>query len=109
MTRMRLDLEEFSFDVQYVKGKDNVIADALSRIDYEAIKGIRVNVMSVTTRAQSRKKAATNSQAESIKDVKGEDIYLYEYLNAAEVTRLPHLNTTLDDSDLHFILMKEKE
>lgn len=32
LTRMRLDLEEFNFEIQYVAGKSNVVADALSRI-----------------------------------------------------------------------------
>lgn len=33
LTRMRLDLEEFDFDVVYIRGKENVGADALSRIE----------------------------------------------------------------------------
>lgn len=32
LTRIRLEIEEFNFDVEYIKGSDNVIADALSRI-----------------------------------------------------------------------------
>lgn len=32
LTRMRLDLEEYEFTVEYLKGKDNHVADALSRI-----------------------------------------------------------------------------
>lgn len=27
-----MDLEEFDFDIEYIKGKENVVADALSRI-----------------------------------------------------------------------------
>lgn len=36
LTRMRLDLEEFNFDIEYVKGRDNVGPDALSRIDIDS-------------------------------------------------------------------------
>lgn len=33
LTKFRLILEEYDFVVKYIKGKDNVVADALSRID----------------------------------------------------------------------------
>ena len=32
LTRIRIDFEEFYYDVVYIKGKENVVADALSRI-----------------------------------------------------------------------------
>ena len=32
LTRMRIELEEFDFQVEFVPGKSNVVADALSRI-----------------------------------------------------------------------------
>jgi len=31
LTRMRLELEEYDFTAEYLKGKDNFVADALSR------------------------------------------------------------------------------
>lgn len=37
LTRMRLELEEFNFTIEYIKGKDNVCADALSRISFKDI------------------------------------------------------------------------
>lgn len=40
LTRIRLDLEEFDFDVVYIKGKDNIVADALSRISIHDLKDI---------------------------------------------------------------------
>lgn len=33
LTRIRLDLEEFNFVIEHIKGKDNIVADALSRIN----------------------------------------------------------------------------
>lgn len=33
LTRIRLDLEEFNFVIEHIKGKDNVVADALSRVN----------------------------------------------------------------------------
>lgn len=38
LTRIRLDIEEFNFDVVHIKGADNVVADALSRIKLDDIK-----------------------------------------------------------------------
>lgn len=38
LTRVRLDLEEFDFVIEYIKGTDNVAADALSRITLSEIK-----------------------------------------------------------------------
>lgn len=40
LTRIRLDLEEYNFIVEYIKGKDNVVADALSRISIDDLKNI---------------------------------------------------------------------
>lgn len=36
LTRMRLDLEEYDFELEYIKGKSNVVADALSRIKIDS-------------------------------------------------------------------------
>lgn len=80
LTRIRLDLEEFDFDILYVKGKDNVVADALSRIP--------VNELSllVTTRAQA-KRAQNERTKEAEKKQKENDIEkierpaVYEALN----------------------------
>lgn len=49
LTRIRLDLEEFDFEIQYIKGADNVVADALSRITIDELS------MLVTTRAQAKR------------------------------------------------------
>lgn len=38
LVRIKLDLEEFDFDIIYIKGKENVLADALSRIPFSEIK-----------------------------------------------------------------------
>lgn len=43
LTRIRLDLEKYKFSIEYAKGKSNVVADAVSRIDFEAIKNIQKN------------------------------------------------------------------
>lgn len=56
LTKFRLVLEEYNFDVEYVKGSDNAAADALSRIclSSKELKDLNTNI-NVMTRAQSRK------------------------------------------------------
>lgn len=38
LTRIRLDLSEYNFEIEHIKGKENVGADALSRISIETLK-----------------------------------------------------------------------
>lgn len=38
LTRIRLDLEEYKFDIVHISGKLNVVADALSRIAIDELK-----------------------------------------------------------------------
>lgn len=53
LTRMRLDLEEFNFDVVFVPGKANVGADALSRIIISSEQLKAMTVLVVNTRAMT--------------------------------------------------------
>lgn len=56
LTRMRLDIEEYNFTVEYIKGKDNVVADALSRITIEELKLKRqTTVLAIQTRSMKQK------------------------------------------------------
>ncbi|XP_063387654.1 uncharacterized protein LOC134673586 [Cydia fagiglandana] len=57
LTKFRLCLEEYDFTVEYLKGKDNVAADALSRIEIssEELKNMTKQVVSVMTRAQRKR------------------------------------------------------
>lgn len=56
LTKFRLCLEEYDFQVEYIKGKDNVLADALSRIviSSDDLKTMHEKTISVMTRAQCR-------------------------------------------------------
>lgn len=53
LTRIRLDLSEYYFTIEYIKGKSNIAADALSRITRNELKNTN-QVFAVTTRAMSK-------------------------------------------------------
>lgn len=57
LTIIRLDLEEYYFEIIHIKVKDNVVADALSRISIDDLKAVFDDNKSVlaVTRAQTRK------------------------------------------------------
>jgi len=50
LTRIRCELEEYILTVEHLKGKDNYVADALSRITIEELKDITRNINKVTAR-----------------------------------------------------------
>lgn len=63
LTKFRLVLEEYDFTINYIKGKDNVTADALSRveIDISELKHMgssTINTLYAITRAQNKKMQA---------------------------------------------------
>lgn len=59
LTKFRLILEEYDYTVQYIKGKDNVAADALSRISSSELNDLHKNIEAsnayVITRAKATK------------------------------------------------------
>lgn len=56
LTRVRLDLEEYDFEVEYIKGSNNVAADALSRISINDLKEMYIFAITRSmTRAQNQR------------------------------------------------------
>jgi len=48
LTRWYLKIQNFDFTIKYIAGKENIIADVLSRISYENINGKVVKIASIT-------------------------------------------------------------
>lgn len=57
LTKFRLSLEEYDFEIEYVRGAENVTADALSRVKVtsDELRCMHEKVMTVMTRAQTRR------------------------------------------------------
>lgn len=87
LMRMRLDLDEYDFEIEHIRGKENVIADALSRIDFKDIRDNAIDaincVFKVQTRSETRKICedqlkANVTHGESIADEKEGYVPIYE-------------------------------
>ena len=69
LTKFRLALEEYKFEVIYKKGSENVVADALSRLSIDDLKELTPLHSFVCTRAQSKrgkeKDAGTNDRVQA--------------------------------------------
>lgn len=99
LTRIRLELEEYNFTVEYLKGKDNHVADALSRITIKELKDITGNILKVTTRFQSRQKSCAGKEQldlqKQTKEIASEP-NVYEVITNDEVRKVVTLQ--LNDS-----------
>lgn len=85
LQRIRLDLEEYDFEIEYVKGKQNVIADALSRIN---ITSEELKSINVVTRSMTKNKVSDDDEV-SIRQP--DQLRMFNALSFEEVLQLPKL------------------
>lgn len=109
---MRLDLEDFDFSIEYIHGKANVTADALSRIvttsDELKSKGLFI----VNTRSMTRKKdeeAKRNQQlitsnSQVTVDNESDHLVIYTTENSTETRKLPKLRSNIENGNLIFTM-----
>lgn len=75
LTRLRLELAEFNFTIEHIPGKDNVVADALSRIHIRDI--IKTQSEEVSIKAITRSMSKNNIPP-STNQIKNNDSTLNE-------------------------------
>lgn len=99
LTRIRLDLEEHNFVIDHIKGKDNVVADALSRIHIDELKSIKVitqKILAMTTRSMTKKQDAKEIKDKKLTQVK--EPKMYEVLRGTMLGKTPMLKTVVTGS-----------
>jgi len=99
LTRIRLDLEEYDFEVEYLRGKENFVADALSRINIEDLKNLQYEnnkIFPVTTRSKS-KKLNTDPQQIDRAPFKTAEPKIFDVLNPNDVKKCVKLKLSSDN------------
>ena len=95
LTRLRLDLEEYDFTIEYIRGRDNVAADALSRIHMKDLKSFEEEKsILVTTRSQTKMVQNRLSNKNNHNDIKNNRINLVEELGCTYDKNIARLRTT---------------
>lgn len=79
LTQIRLDLEEYNFEIEHISGKANVVADALSRIHIEDLKSMNTEItkICVTTRSMT-KTLCVNDKLDNKTNAQRCDTNIYE-------------------------------
>lgn len=103
LLKFRLTLEEYDFNVVYIKGKENAVADALSRISINSkeLKYVNDKIINVMTRAQ--KKNLEDIKNKSDTQITNNDTdYRPDQPRIVELLRIP-------SGAIEMILIKGKE
>lgn len=99
LTRIRLDLEEYDFTVEFLKGKQNVVADALSRITLNELKEQyeqTVGVYKVVTRSETRRNSPNHVYDDTRGNFSIEEPNVYDVINFNDVKKFVKLKLSLN-------------
>lgn len=111
LTRMRLDLEEFNFDIEYVIGKENVGPDALSRIEINLEDLKNMSILPMQTRSMTR--TTTQNPVNEPTATKIDHLKAYDSINNIDAFNLPkvicepkfdHFNIIIKNKNLKGII-----
>ena len=108
LTRVRLELEEYDFEIQYIRGKDNVGADALSRINTSDLKQIYENTSQIFAITRSKSKLQSPEQVQTPKVQPTPQPKVHESLNNANELKLPLLQFSYKPSSLRMMIRQKK-
>lgn len=89
LTRIRLDLEEYDFEILHISGESNVVADALSRMSIEDLKNQYDNEILAITRSMTRKRIDNINDTDETLD----KVRVYEEMHAGSMRKIPRIKT----------------
>lgn len=98
LTRIRLDLEEYNFQIIHIKGKENTVADALSRITIDDIKLLSSDykpILTITTRSMTKKSSSNSASTNT--NIKIDEPRVFEAINNNDYIGIPVLNCNFND------------
>lgn len=100
LTRMRLELEEYTFDIEYVKGKENVSADALSRICIDSDELKNISCLPIQTRSMTKQQNNQHNYDETTNSNVTETDHLraYESVNNLDAFNMPKVIFDFDNN-----------
>lgn len=87
LTQMRLDLEDYNFEIEYIQGKNNVGADALSRIAITSEEFKQMSILKVNTRSMT-KNQITTKETKGINRTGGQ-LSIYETDSPSKTLKFP--------------------
>lgn len=108
LVRIRLELEEYEFDIIHIPGKENILADALSRIPFSNIKQLtetRHQVLAITRSMTKKKENVVSENKQEIGISKPVNGVLYNCYGGY-TPKVPRIRTILDGNELRIIAFK---
>lgn len=106
LTQMRLDLEDYNFEIEYIKGRNNVGADALSRIAITSDELKQMSILKVNTRSMT----GTKTKEPKSDDLTGAQLSIYETDSPSKTYKLPKIRTTINSfKEITIIITDPKE
>lgn len=111
LTRMRLDIESYDFEIQFLSGKENVVADALSRISIRDLveSSHKSAKIFATTRSMTRSKHYENKQKSSEPDSDITEPKMYENLDILGSIKIPALVFQIKQKYLRIIFERNRK
>lgn len=99
LTKIRLELSEYNFTVEYIKGKSNIVADALSRISIDELKEVNKEIFAVTTRGMLQqneyKQGKINTLPEEKEDENQNKMLIYDKFSHEFNNKIAKIRTEL--------------
>lgn len=98
LIRIRLDLEDYNFTIEHIKGTKNVVADALSRISMSDIIDLYGNTASVLAMTRSMTKRIVQNDQQPLNDddeqIPSRNLTNVEFLNSKMDKDIPRVRST---------------